>query len=94
MKDMIARDLLGQERYGVRLHPFNGRDSLLDLTEELLDAIVYLRSFMEEIKWTGQQIKEVRDVLAGPSYVDQETAVELADSLTQLLKKNPAFHAL
>jgi hypothetical protein len=38
------RSLIGQQRYGVPLHPHNGRDSLIDALEELLDAAVYLRN--------------------------------------------------
>jgi hypothetical protein len=37
-----ARALAGVERYGVALHTHNGRDSVRDLREELLDALQYL----------------------------------------------------
>lgn len=43
IEDMVERDNLGLERYGVRLQPFNGRNSLIDLYEELLDAVVYIK---------------------------------------------------
>ena len=39
--DMRERDRLGRERYGVPLQPHNGRDALLDMYEELLDACAY-----------------------------------------------------
>jgi hypothetical protein len=48
IEDMQARDRLGRERYGVPLQPFNGRDALVDLYQELLDAVVYLRQEIEE----------------------------------------------
>lgn len=48
MADMKARDLLGQQRYGVRLQPHNGRDTLRDAYEEALDLCVYLRSALYE----------------------------------------------
>lgn len=38
---MEERDQQGAAKYGVRLHPFNGRDALVDLYQELLDASVY-----------------------------------------------------
>jgi hypothetical protein len=37
----IKRRQLGIERYGTPLQPFNNRDCILDLQEEILDAIVY-----------------------------------------------------
>ncbi len=46
--DVMQRQALGISRYGQPLQPHNGRDALLDLYQELLDAIVYLRQFMEE----------------------------------------------
>jgi hypothetical protein len=47
-EDMSKRDKLGIERYGVRLQPHNGRDVLIDLYEELLDALVYTRQAIFE----------------------------------------------
>jgi hypothetical protein len=46
--DITARDLVGQERYGTRLQPNNGRDALRDAYEEALDLVVYLRQVMWE----------------------------------------------
>lgn len=34
---------VGRKKYGTGLQPFNGRDPLLDLEEELRDALVYVR---------------------------------------------------
>lgn len=39
--DIKKRLELGIERYGMALQPFNGRDLLRDLYEELLDALAY-----------------------------------------------------
>lgn len=47
-KDMQERDQHGQNQYGVRLGPFNGRDPLIDLYQELMDALVYLRQELYE----------------------------------------------
>lgn len=46
--EMQQRDQVGRDRYGVPLQPHNGRDSLRDLYEELLDAVVYCRQLMYE----------------------------------------------
>ncbi len=48
LQDMAARDKLGQERYGTRLQPHNGRDMLRDALEEALDMVVYLRGAIYE----------------------------------------------
>ena len=41
--DMRRRDAFGEGKYGTRLRPHNGRDSLLDAYQEALDLCVYLR---------------------------------------------------
>lgn len=46
--DMEARKVVGYGRYGVYLQAHNGRDALLDLYQELLDACVYIRQAIEE----------------------------------------------
>lgn len=42
IRDMVARDALGRERYGVPLTVWNGRDALADAYQEALDLVVYL----------------------------------------------------
>lgn len=46
--DMEKRKAIGLQRYGTLLQPFNGRDALRDLYEELLDAAQYVRQEIEE----------------------------------------------
>lgn len=46
--DMQARDRVGRSRYGAPLQPHNGRDTLRDWYEELLDACVYARTLLHE----------------------------------------------
>lgn len=46
--DMKARDQEGRRRYGTPLQPDNGRDGLVDLYQELLDACVYLKQVIME----------------------------------------------
>lgn len=48
MIDIKERDDFGKKLYGTRLQPHNGRDVLLDIYEELLDAVVYIRQAMYE----------------------------------------------
>lgn len=46
--DIEARDQFGLSKYGTRLQPGNGRDSLRDAYEEALDLVVYLRNAIYE----------------------------------------------
>jgi hypothetical protein len=46
--DMRERDGVGRARYGMPLCANNGRDALIDLYQELLDAVVYCRQAIEE----------------------------------------------
>lgn len=48
LEDMKNRDKVGQERYGARLQPNNGRDQLIDAYSEALDLCVYLRTAIYE----------------------------------------------
>lgn len=50
LKDMEERRLLGIDKYGTPLQPFNGRDPLIDAYQECLDLCVYLRQAIEERK--------------------------------------------
>lgn len=48
MDDMALRKAFGKEKYGVNLQAWNGRDNLIDLYQELLDACVYIRTLIYE----------------------------------------------
>jgi hypothetical protein len=48
VEDIRKRRELGISRYGTALQPFNGRDALLDLYEELLDAVMYIKQSLVE----------------------------------------------
>lgn len=54
--DMCGRDQLGLRKYGRPLLPNDGRDSLQDLYEELLDAAVYIKKAMLE-RDSAQNVK-------------------------------------
>jgi hypothetical protein len=46
--DIEARKAIGIQRYGTTLQPFNGRDVLLDIYEESIDRLLYIRQLMYE----------------------------------------------
>lgn len=46
--DIEKRRQVGISRYGTALQPHNGRDMLLDLYEELMDALIYTKGVMIE----------------------------------------------
>lgn len=48
--DMRERDAMGARKYGTRLRAGDGRDSLVDAYQEVLDLAVYLRKAIEERK--------------------------------------------
>lgn len=48
LQDMKDRDKFGLNKYGTRLQPFNGRNVLRDLYQELLDGAVYVRQLIFE----------------------------------------------
>jgi hypothetical protein len=48
IQDMKQRDEFGAKKYNTHLQPNNGRDTLLDVYEELLDAVVYIRTLLFE----------------------------------------------
>lgn len=48
MKDLAVRGEFGKQKYGTYLQANNGRDPLLDLYYELLDATCYARQMIEE----------------------------------------------
>lgn len=50
LADMDDRNEEGIRKYNTPLQPFNGRDPLIDLYQELLDAAVYARQYITEIE--------------------------------------------
>ena len=83
--DMIERDQVGQDRYGTRLQPDNGRDTLVDMYQEELDKIAYLRQFIEERKTLWEQLKTLRAsvVLLSQGKGDIATVVNGIDKIFQ-----------
>jgi hypothetical protein len=48
IQDLHDRKNVGLNSYGTLLYPFNGRNALVDLYEELLDACCYVKQFLIE----------------------------------------------
>ena len=46
--DLQQRDAAGTKKYGTTLQANNGRDALVDLYQEILDAAMYCRQLIEE----------------------------------------------
>lgn len=57
-EDIMARNAMGEEKYGEVLRAFNGRDPLVDLYQELLDAAQYIRQELEERLTRAAAVKE------------------------------------
>lgn len=53
--DLVEREQVGIGRYGMPLRAFNGRNGLVDLYQELLDACCYVRQVIAE----GEEHPEV-----------------------------------
>ena len=54
MQDLEDRSRMGFDKYGTMLKPFNGRDALVDMYQELLDALMYNLQAMVEDPQDGQ----------------------------------------
>jgi hypothetical protein len=53
IEDIEARKVIGVQRYGTVLQPFNGRDALQDAYEESLDQTMYLKQEIIERSLRG-----------------------------------------
>lgn len=69
--DMHERDNVGRERYGTPLQPFNGRKPLVDLYQELLDAVVYIKQHLVE-----DEIRQ-RNPLTARGEVDERALADM-----------------
>jgi hypothetical protein len=72
--DMRARDQVGRSRYGIPLTAHNGRDQVVDLYQELLDAAAYARAGIEEGRYgltkqyweIVEMLIEIRGMIGAP----------------------------
>lgn len=58
--DIRGRDAGGTVKYGQRLTVGDGRRSLVDLYQELLDAVVYVRKEIEERRAVDEELAALR----------------------------------
>ncbi len=65
LRDMEERRQHGIEKYGVPVQPHNGRDPLVDLFQELLDATVYCRQEIEQRNIERQKVYDYLYIAAG-----------------------------
>lgn len=60
-QDVMARKAFGMAKYGTALQPFNGRNSHMDLYQELVDALKYARLLLFESQFKDAASKELLD---------------------------------
>lgn len=78
IEDIRARQDLGIEKYGRTLQAFNGRDSLVDLEQELLDGAAYCRQARYERDALVALLACARRVVASGGTADAVRALEVA----------------
>jgi len=74
VSEMRKRDILGLSRYGTHLQPFNGRDALEDLKDEVLDSVCYI----------SQAIYEGRDV-DGILAINRQKLFDIAEEVIMII---------
>lgn len=79
IRDIEERRQVGIERYGQGHRPFNGRDTLLDLYEEQLDFLVYLRSLRRSAEADRETL--LREVTRA---LDEKTTISSAQEIEHL----------
>jgi hypothetical protein len=89
--DMRERDKVGRARYGTPLQAHNGRDALVDLSEELLDGMAYCKQLQEELKCLGSDMRSLRVLLAEPRFQDVDGIAELVSLVKFIFDRNPAL---
>lgn len=87
--DIEKRKQVGIQRYGTALQPFNGRDYVLDLYEEVIDAAVYLAAIRQMMEASAEQVVEaIVQVLAdyyGGDEHSKEGYAEVARDIVAVL---------
>lgn len=82
---VAGRRSLGLSRYHTLLQAGNGRDSLRDALEEVLDLAAYLQVWTQARDEALVQLRQVRENLAGEKTCFAEAQVELIDDAVDLL---------
>ena len=78
--DLLERKEFGTAKYGEPLRAFNGRDPLIDLYQELIDAVMYVRQQIEEDKESEiGQLRKLIEVLAEHAWQDEVISTHMYD---------------
>lgn len=78
--ELNARKDKGIVTYGVALQPFNNRDVIRDLKEEILDSLVYLKQFEMERNELIRFLHRIK-------YLEFDSFEDLREKSEELLKK-------
>lgn len=62
--DLNERKAMGLKKYNTLLQPMNGRDSLVDAYQEVLDLAAYLRNEIAERQELRAEIRRLLDLCA------------------------------
>lgn len=91
IEDIKEREKQGIKTYGKTLNPYNGRNALTDLYEELLDASMYLKQYMNEsggVLVDSHIHKLCQNGLASPYFKDHvnPSSIDICIGLTALIE--------
>ena len=78
--DLQERDKLGHKLYGAELRAIDGRDHLIDLYQEILDAAVYVRQEIEERKILRDEIERLLGILEQIAYESRPAGEDFGNS--------------
>lgn len=70
-KDVVERKQMGLEKYGTVLRPLNGRDALVDVYQEFIDAMQYAKVGLMELEFGAYALSpslEARRVALSMAY--------------------------
>lgn len=84
IQDMEARKQVGLQRYGTLLQTHNGRDSLMDFYQEILDAANYARQELERRQQARQSAEEI--VASVKGYLPKHAYKELIARLSEFVR--------
>ena len=82
VRRLLDRKELGTRRYGVPLQPFNGRDVMRDLAEEVADAAAYVEAATmeyQDLKRRLEYIVQTLDEFLALDVEDRDPGLTLGD---------------
>lgn len=79
---LMARSEVGERRYGRKLRPWNGRDPVQDLEEEILDAAAYVQNVRWQFNDLAARLGAIQATL--DAYDDTGLRVRPVDALERI----------